>query len=77
VTIDDNNLVQVLPQRTHPQMQMSAASGYLLSGIKIVDLKKNEKTSNNMGKMQSEIHQGTKESQDKITPPSFKKLRTE
>jgi hypothetical protein len=54
---------------------MSAASGYLLSGIKIVDLKKDEKANNNLGK--SEIHQETKESQDKTIQSPFKKLRTE
>lgn len=27
---------QVLPGRTHPEMNMSACSGYLLSGIKIL-----------------------------------------
>lgn len=26
---------QVLPQRTHPTMRMNAASGYILSGIKV------------------------------------------
>uniref|UniRef100_H3GKX8 tRNA (adenine(58)-N(1))-methyltransferase non-catalytic subunit TRM6 n=1 Tax=Phytophthora ramorum TaxID=164328 RepID=H3GKX8_PHYRM len=29
---------QVLPGRTHPEMNMSACSGYLLSGIKILDI---------------------------------------
>lgn len=29
---------QVLPGRTHPEMNMSACSGYLLSGIKICDV---------------------------------------
>ncbi|RLN92634.1 hypothetical protein BBJ28_00020397 [Nothophytophthora sp. Chile5] len=29
---------QVLPGRTHPEMNMSACSGYLLSGIKILDV---------------------------------------
>lgn len=28
---------QVLPGRTHPEMNMSACSGYLLSGLKICD----------------------------------------
>lgn len=27
---------QVLPMRTHPNMNMHAASGYILSGIKII-----------------------------------------
>lgn len=29
---------QVLPGRTHPEMNMSACSGYLLTGIKINEL---------------------------------------
>lgn len=29
--------LQVLPARTHPQMQMSATGGYVLSGITIVE----------------------------------------
>lgn len=29
---------QVLPGRTHPEMNMSACSGYLLWGIKILDI---------------------------------------
>ena len=29
---------QVLPGRTHPEMNMSACSGYLLWGIKILDV---------------------------------------
>eukprot|EP01117_Protostelium_nocturnum_P013226 TRINITY_DN4923_c0_g1_i1.p1 TRINITY_DN4923_c0_g1~~TRINITY_DN4923_c0_g1_i1.p1 ORF type:complete len:495 (-),score=194.48 TRINITY_DN4923_c0_g1_i1:35-1519(-) len=34
---------QVLPQRTHPTMKMTAASGYLLSGIKVIIPPKAEK----------------------------------
>ncbi|KAF1787833.1 tRNA (adenine(58)-N(1))-methyltransferase non-catalytic subunit TRM6 [Phytophthora cactorum] len=37
---------QVLPGRTHPEMNMSACSGYLLSGIKILDIPPFGATSN-------------------------------
>ena len=29
---------QVLPERTHPTMQMSGSGGYILSGIKVLTL---------------------------------------
>ncbi|CEG46927.1 trna (adenine-n-)-methyltransferase non-catalytic subunit [Plasmopara halstedii] len=62
---------QVLPGRTHPEMSMSACSGYLLSGIKILDISPLKATVNGI-----EIEQDSS-SKDFSNGPASKRAKTE
>ncbi|ETK71349.1 hypothetical protein F441_21883 [Phytophthora nicotianae CJ01A1] len=62
---------QVLPGRTHPEMNMSACSGYLLSGIKILDIPPLRATSN------VSLNERDTDSAESDEAPAKKKLKNE
>ncbi|KAF1794516.1 tRNA (adenine(58)-N(1))-methyltransferase non-catalytic subunit TRM6 [Phytophthora cactorum] len=62
---------QVLPGRTHPEMNMSACSGYLLSGIKILDIPPFGATSN------ASMNEQDTDSVESDDAPVKKKIKTE
>ncbi|CAH0476091.1 unnamed protein product [Peronospora belbahrii] len=61
---------QVLPGRTHPEMNMSACSGYLLWGIKILDVPP-------LGGLRSISEQAKQDNTESNGSSALKKLRTE
>ncbi|KAF1336116.1 tRNA methyltransferase, partial [Globisporangium splendens] len=64
---------QVLPGRTHPEMTMSACSGYLLSGIKIHEMAVDAEATANLEKQQ----QDEKETEDEVLEAPAKKQKVD
>lgn len=68
---------QVLPGRTHPEMTMSACSGYILTGIKIHELPVATAVTSSSSAEQSTEELEQEDEEDETTgPPPAKKLKT-
>ncbi|KAJ8533434.1 hypothetical protein ON010_g13820 [Phytophthora cinnamomi] len=69
---------QVLPGRTHPEMNMSACSGYLLSGIKILDIPPLGESANVSESASADITENEQAgSTESDGSPAKKRLKTE